>query len=342
LEPNADSSVQTEISPTAFPFLGKVRGKNVNVRSGSNVNYEIIARVQEGQEVIALSQVFDWYQILPPEGTSFWVHQDYIRNSAVTSDAVNVRSAPSLGGSISGQLNRGDIVEAISHEGEWIRIQPPVESRAWIHKDYVVYDKPYGQDLKAIELQKKENLINLRKTQLLKEASEFEESEFFKPVDQTNFDEIANKYQMIAKEFPDDQALQAEIKKKLEAFEVRKSKTGVVSSSVETVGPVSQPAISVDRVPSSDKTLSEPVTSQDRVTNSYEVMVEGKVEADRRPEKTKRYKLIQNRRRICFLKEKDFSLKAYLHQNVRIYGKRVSWVYPRIPVIEVEKIEALH
>lgn len=337
-EQKTNISAQEQTSLAVFPFQGKVRGRSVNVRSGSNVNYEIVARVQDGQDIIVLSQVFDWYQILPPEESSFWVHQDFIKDDIVTADAVNVRSGPSLGGSISCQLNRGDIVEVISHEGEWIRIQPPIQARAWIHKDYVIYDKPYEQNLKVLELQKKEKLVSLKKEQLLKEAKEFEESEFFKAVDQINFDEITNKYQAIVKEFPEDETLQTEVKMKLEEVDIKKAKSGVVSASTSETNAlpvVTQSLIPKDSMPRSE----EPVVSQ--ALDSNNMVFEGKVELERGFGK-KRYKLIRNRRRVCFLVEKKFPLRTYLHQNVKVYGKKVSWVYPRVPVVEVEKIEPLN
>lgn len=338
-EQKADASAEVMSSPGVFPFHGRVRGKSVNVRSGASVNYEIIARVQEGQDVIVLSEVFGWYQILPPEGSSFWVHQDFIKDNLVAADSVNVRSGPSLGGSLSGQLNRGDVVEVISHEGEWIRILPPIQARAWIHKDYVVYDKPYEQDLEAIDRAKKEKLSTLRKSQLLKQAKDFEESEFFKPVDQINFDEIINKYKVIAAEFLDDQPLQTEIKTKLPQIEDKRIKSGATSA--PTV--VTQPAVSSSLQPESEKVLSQSTVSKaSPVTNSEHKAFEGYVKVEKGFGRGKRYKLIQNRRRICFLREHEFSLATYLHQHVKIHGRQVGWVYPRIPVIEVDKIEPLN
>lgn len=136
-----ETSISEKSTSVQFPFQGRVQGEGINVRSGNNVNYESLARLKDGTTVVVTGESYGWYRILPPEGVTFWVHQELIQDKKVLGDYVNVRSGPTLDSSVNCQLEKGTEVEILGEAGEWFQIKPPLNAQTWIAKQFVVIDR---------------------------------------------------------------------------------------------------------------------------------------------------------------------------------------------------------
>ncbi len=358
------SSQPSAVSEPKFPFVGKIKGKHINVRSGGNINYEVLIKLEEGNEVVALQEASDWYEILPPEGCSFWVHQSFIKDNRATTDSVNVRVRPSLESTVNCQLNQGEMIDPILQEGEWLKIKPPASARAWVSGTFVVFDRPYEKpavaeahsteksvltnpvvDTTIAKDQNTSSDVKISKEQAFQLAENFEKEEFYKPVDQIQFKLITEKYQKLISDFPEDAQLKMMVQKKLEevkgkqeniaeSFKKEESNKEEVSQTVVFPQPVDNPSsVSMPEVSVAAKP-SEPVKQVEGLSHQ---VFEGRLESEGFF-KTKNYKLIRDRKRICFIAEGTVPLKQYIHQEVKISGSVIA-SRSRVPVIRVEKIE---
>lgn len=367
-------SVQSEkISVPAdvrkFPFLGRMKGKNINVRGGNNLNFEVLTQLQDQEPVIVLGESSGWYQIDPPAAAYLWINKSYVKDGILTADAVNVRCSPTLAGTLNCQLAKNDMVEVISEEGEWLKIKPPAQAKAWVSMDFVVYEKPLDEDMNQLRAEKIQSLQESRKKKMLEAAQVYEEAEFYKPVDQIKVEAVLSNYQNLLNEFPNDQGLRTEIEGRMAAVKVKGEKLHSAdasgpyvedgpltlaqsdrSTAVPTATVLHEDAKNIksdsDQVVSSgagqaDSEISEaPKANVKREADDPELQIfRGKLEWAGGFGRGKKYKLVENRKRLCILMEKDFSLHPYVHQKVKIYGKTVSWIYPRVPVVRVEKVE---
>jgi uncharacterized protein YraI len=126
-----------------------VTSPTLNVRSAPSTGDSIIGQLTCGQKVIADAKTADgaWYRI-NYNGRSGFIYAQFAvaggtcatanasaapaasapaaggTNITVTSEVLNVRSAPSLSGSILGRLKRGDVVSATARttDGKWLEI----------------------------------------------------------------------------------------------------------------------------------------------------------------------------------------------------------------------------
>jgi SH3-like domain-containing protein len=55
----------------------------------------------------------------------------------VIGNRVNLRARPDIHSEVSGQVNRGDVLQAKSITDEWVEIAPPASVEFWVHRDFV-------------------------------------------------------------------------------------------------------------------------------------------------------------------------------------------------------------
>jgi uncharacterized protein YgiM (DUF1202 family) len=356
-----------------FPFLGRIKGKNINVRGGNNLNFEILTQLQDQETVIVMGESLGWYQIDPPPTAFLWINRTYVKDGVLTADAVNVRCSPTLAGTLNCQLAKNDSVEVVAEEGEWLKIKPPAQAKAWVSTDYVTYEKPLDEGLEILKSEKAKALQESRKKKMLEAAQVYEEAEFYKPVEEIQVDGILSNYQNLLKEFPNDESLKTEIEGRMAAVKSKAEKLHSIESPAPYVenGPLtlaqsdrsslSSPAsvlhedvqnikaetpqvssgTTEQTTDEATKDVSSPqvANTQSEFDDSRLQVFQGKLEWAGGFGRGKKYKLVENRKRVCILMQKDFSLQPFVHQKVKVYGKTVSWVYPRVPVVRVVKVE---
>jgi uncharacterized protein YgiM (DUF1202 family) len=126
------------------PGPARVAGDNVNVRAKATINSEVITQVQDGDEVFVEQVILRpeaqgkdparWAQITYPTSASAWVHSLYVdaETGAVKPRKLNVRAGPGENYTVVGELRSGDTVAQLGVKGDWLLVQPPEGTTAYI------------------------------------------------------------------------------------------------------------------------------------------------------------------------------------------------------------------
>ncbi len=146
-----------EPTPDAKPIFlspGKatITGNNVNVRGKATIASEIIARLNSGDAVTVIEQVYrdkpkageptQWAKIAIPPQVHVWVHASYVdaTNKVVLPKRLNVRTGPGENYSVVGLLEHGAPVKEISMKGDWMEIESPADAYAFVAAMYLKQD----------------------------------------------------------------------------------------------------------------------------------------------------------------------------------------------------------
>ncbi|MCA9243125.1 MAG: SH3 domain-containing protein [Phycisphaerales bacterium] len=121
-------------------FWVRVTGDSVNLRYRPDLNATIVAKLNSGMVLRAISEEYGWYRVEPPPGVYSLAHADFIEMSEDgKTGTVRVNENSSLRirvGSevvelaperceVQARLLRGDKVEVIGRDGMWLHIRPP-------------------------------------------------------------------------------------------------------------------------------------------------------------------------------------------------------------------------
>jgi SH3-like domain-containing protein len=118
--------------------------KNVNLRGQAAINSEIVTRIRRGELVDVLEEVTlknpktdepgRWAKVALPAGSVVWVNALFIDPStkAVKPKRLNVRSGPGENFSVLGRIEKGYVVKEMETKGDWIKIEAPTNSYAFI------------------------------------------------------------------------------------------------------------------------------------------------------------------------------------------------------------------
>ena len=152
---------QAEIPSEKFPKGYAVTDK-INVRAGCSVNYEVLARLEKGQEVTILETKYGWHNIKLPEGVFVWISSRYVSTGrkkldedfiskrayagTVTGNVVRVRTLPNLRCAVLSQVNEGYKVAIFGKKDDWFRILPPPECSGWVKAELIEVNKASSAD----------------------------------------------------------------------------------------------------------------------------------------------------------------------------------------------------
>jgi len=123
--------------------LGEAKEDIVNVRSGANINFDVISQLEKGEAVEIIGEQYDWYKIILPKSTTCYVSTQFLvlladnELAEVITDKVNVRSRANLNCAILGQLNLGSVVKIKSRSSEFFEIDCPEEITGWVSKSLI-------------------------------------------------------------------------------------------------------------------------------------------------------------------------------------------------------------
>jgi len=143
-----------ESSPTAVDSSTlKASVNGLRIRTGPGASFQIIGHLDKGQEANFQSKNENWTKI-KYKNTVGWVSSQYLDSSQgsvrnpdptntgtsktgkITATVLNVRSNPTLQGSVVGKLKRGDSIVIVSEREDWVEIRFK-QANAWIHSDFV-------------------------------------------------------------------------------------------------------------------------------------------------------------------------------------------------------------
>ncbi|EIJ78995.1 N-acetylmuramoyl-L-alanine amidase, family 3 [Bacillus methanolicus PB1] len=136
---------------------GTVSTDGLRVRKGPGTDFQVIGSLDKGQVITILETNENWAKVQTSFGVG-WVAKEYISvqtsNNAITDkpaasknntgkitvNSLNVRSSPSLHGSIIGKFQKGEEVTVLSQRGDWTEISFSGKS-AWVSNEYVLVEK---------------------------------------------------------------------------------------------------------------------------------------------------------------------------------------------------------
>ncbi len=143
------SAIIAQANPkdSRYPFIGQIKAKRVNIRSGPHINFEILGKTKKGDKVTIVGKRQGWYKVRLPKTIPVYVHYELVQRRTepagiVKGSRVNARAKPNIKATLVGQLNKGEIVTIRGLKNEWLEITPTANCSAWISTDFIDYVKP--------------------------------------------------------------------------------------------------------------------------------------------------------------------------------------------------------
>ena len=132
-------------APTPGEMTRIARSDNINLRSRPSATAEIVGQLKKGtkvqvretKSVTEAGKSRDWLRIALPASTKCYVNSQLLKDGAATTDAVNVRCGPGTSFKEIGKLAKGEKVDVIKTEGEWIQIKPTAHCFGWVAAEFL-------------------------------------------------------------------------------------------------------------------------------------------------------------------------------------------------------------
>jgi len=156
---NVEQTAQAPASQSSGQ-VAVVTGSSVNIRSGPDTSYGIIAQAGLGDRLPVLDKSGDWYKISLSSGASGWVagwlvavgtpitqpstpatpttppanggSTDSGKVAVVTGSIVNVRNGPGTTNAVIGQVSQGERLPFLEQSGDWLRVKLSNGSTGWV------------------------------------------------------------------------------------------------------------------------------------------------------------------------------------------------------------------
>jgi uncharacterized protein YgiM (DUF1202 family) len=134
------SMMNSENKPIVFE--GVINIHNANVRSDATVNSKIICKINKGDIVEVVRELYGWYKIRLPKTAPAFIKKNLVsllneKTARVLKNNVNIRLEPSESSWILGKASQNEVVHILKDLGEWYKIEPINNSFGWIHKKLV-------------------------------------------------------------------------------------------------------------------------------------------------------------------------------------------------------------
>ncbi len=134
------SFIEPAFAQAQFPYTGRVTADRVFVRAGQHVNYETIAIVNKGDELVVLAKVYAWLKVKLPITATVFVKSEHVTFESadigqIKVDKLNVRAAPNTEAKIVGKLDQGTRFYIRENKGEWLSIKPTDAMIGWVKEE---------------------------------------------------------------------------------------------------------------------------------------------------------------------------------------------------------------
>jgi len=147
------------------PGPAVVTEKNVNVRGQPAIGSEVVAHLKRGDHIQVLEEVTlkkpkadepaKWAKIALPTNAPVWVNATFLDpNKTVIPKKLNLRSGPGENYSVIGHFAKGTVVKEIESKGDWIRIEAPADSYAFVAAHLISNEAPSTPVLASTEVPK--------------------------------------------------------------------------------------------------------------------------------------------------------------------------------------------
>lgn len=125
-----------------------VKAPRVNVRGQPTTGSEVVTQLKQGEKITVLEEIVHpkpakdepakWLRIALPSNTPVWVSTHFLTNGTVAVPRLNVRSGPGENFSVIGRVPKGTAVKELRRNGDWLEIEAPGSTFAYIAADLVV------------------------------------------------------------------------------------------------------------------------------------------------------------------------------------------------------------
>ncbi len=125
-----------------------VKAARINVRGQPTTGSEIVTQLKQGEKITVLEEIVHpkpgkdepakWLRIALPSNTPVWVNTHFLTNGAVAVPRLNIRSGPGENFSVIGRVPKGTAVKELRRNGDWLEIEAPENTFAYIAADLVI------------------------------------------------------------------------------------------------------------------------------------------------------------------------------------------------------------
>lgn len=132
------------------PYVAKVTGDSVRLRSGASLAHPPVAVMSEGDELTVVSEKDGWATVQLPATAPCWIASDFVKANAdgkgytVTGDKVNLRISPDTKYFPVGQADKDQLLTAAtSEDGKpvtetgYVKIVPPANAHGAISLEFL-------------------------------------------------------------------------------------------------------------------------------------------------------------------------------------------------------------
>ncbi len=142
-EPGRGPEAKASFEKRSYPFEGEVSAERLNVRMfPKNDQSSIITAVLSlGEKVTVVAETAEYYQILPPRGSTAWVVSRNVKREGdagtVLGNDVPVRLDSRVNADQVASLKQGESVKIVGENMGWFKIQSPAAVKYFVGKKYV-------------------------------------------------------------------------------------------------------------------------------------------------------------------------------------------------------------
>jgi uncharacterized protein YraI len=125
-----------------------VKAARVNVRGQPTTGSEVVTQLKQGEKITVLEEIVHpkpgkdepakWLRIALPSNTPVWVSTLFLTNGTVAVSRLNIRSGPGENFSVIGRVPKGATLKELRRNGDWLEIEAPANTFAYIAADLVV------------------------------------------------------------------------------------------------------------------------------------------------------------------------------------------------------------
>ncbi len=147
------------VAAAAEETAGRVTGDKVRVRAGPGTRHAVLLEVNRDDLLVVLGREGQWSRVRVPGGFVCFVHSSLVKvaeGAAPVISASRVRLRVTAGKEIlplETVLERGEAIEILAREGEWLKIIPPARTHLYIFARYVEELGPAREYRKSLERQ---------------------------------------------------------------------------------------------------------------------------------------------------------------------------------------------
>ncbi|MCX7824954.1 MAG: SH3 domain-containing protein, partial [Verrucomicrobiae bacterium] len=133
---------------TAMAEPATVTGDRVNVRAANKPTAEVVLQLNQGDRVellealpapAAAAETLTFVKIRMPDAGAVWISHNMLdaTGAVVAKNNVNLRAGPGTNFSVVGKINKGDPVQVVKKEGDWVQIRPTANCWAFVAARYL-------------------------------------------------------------------------------------------------------------------------------------------------------------------------------------------------------------